>query len=84
MTPSLSPLPHHKFNRFWRRKEESDLGLLWTIFVFSAAELRCWRSAERTAGRDNQEQDAVLVSAVTKSLFTVTGKSDLGGYNKAC
>lgn len=65
------------------KKEEWNLGSLWTILVFLAAELRCWRSAERTAGRDHQQQDAEPVSAATESLFTVTGDSDLGGCNEA-
>lgn len=41
--------------------------------------MRCWPSAERTAGRDRQQADAEPVSAATESLFTVTGDSDLGG-----
>lgn len=50
----------------------------------AADELRCWRSAERTAGRENQELGAELVSAVTGSLFTVIGEPDLGVYSIAC
>lgn len=66
-------------------EEGVGVGVQWNIFVFSAAdELRCWRSAERTAGRENQELGAELVSAVTGGLFTVTGKPDLGGYSIAC
>lgn len=80
MTQTLLPLNNRQLNIFWGRgrKEEQDLGSQWTILVFAAAELRCWRSGERTAGRDRQQQDAEPVSAVTKSLFTVTGDSDLG------
>lgn len=33
---------------------------------------------------ENQELGAELVSAVTRGLFTVTGKPDLGGYSIAC
>lgn len=88
MTRTLLPLPDRYFNIFWGgqdggKKEESDPGSLWTILVFPAAELRCWRSAERTAGRDNQKRDADSVSAATRSLFTVAGESDLGASNKA-
>lgn len=50
------------------------------LLSFAADELRCWRSAERTAGRENQELGAESVSAATRGLFTVSDEPYLGGF----
>lgn len=61
MTPLLSPLLIRKTTGLGERGV--GLCILWTIFVFLAAvELRCLRKTERTAGRENKEHGAALVS----------------------